>query len=66
MPRGDATETEPNSAAPPQEIHAMVVARDEEPDKCILYPADRPSDGFVLSQWISAVGDGFVDLDEMR
>jgi hypothetical protein len=65
MPRGDATETEPNSAAL-QTIHAMVVARGEEPDKCILYPTDRPSDGIVFSQWISAEGDDFVDLDEMR
>ena len=47
-------------------IHAMVVERNDAPDKCILYPATRSSDAPVMTAWMTAVGEGFVDLRTMR
>jgi hypothetical protein len=44
----------------------MVVECNDAPDKCILYPAMRSLDEPVMTTWMTAMGEGFVDLRTMR
>ncbi|WP_162991390.1 DUF7511 domain-containing protein [Halostella salina] len=54
-----------DSGSPGEELHAVTVANDGEPDECTLYP--RGSTGLDrMSTWITAEGGAFVDLDSVR
>lgn len=51
-----------------QRIHCRseIVEYVDRPDECTLYPWSTDCRDELLSTWITAAGDGFVDAREMR
>ena len=49
----------------PEDCVAVVVEYDDKPDECTIYPPNATEERLVTT-WLSAGGDAFVGLDEMR
>lgn len=47
-------------------IEAEIVRHDDGPDECTLYPTTVASTDERMTAWVSARGDGFVDLRDVR
>lgn len=46
---------------PRSELAAAVVEFEDGPDQCTIYPAEGPKSE-LMTHWITATGDSFVDL----
>jgi hypothetical protein len=57
-PEEDATEDLP-------QYDAVVVAYDDSPDECTIFPADA-TDEELVTTWMTAEAGSYVSLDEMR
>jgi hypothetical protein len=55
----------PRLAASTPRYDAAVVAYDDEPDECTIYPTDA-SDDELVTTWISAKEGSYVSLEEAR
>lgn len=44
-------------------LASAVVELDHGPDRCTIYPAEAPESELV-THWITATGDSFVDLSD--
>ena len=49
----------------PPELDHVTVENDGAPDECAIFPYEA-TDEELATNWIVALGDGFVDLDSMR
>lgn len=47
------------------ELACVVVERDDRPDRCTIYPRGAVED-VQSDRWLSATGEGFVDLAAVR
>lgn len=45
---------------------AEILEHDDEPDECIIFRSRSEADGDEGTAWVSARGDWFVSLDEVR
>jgi hypothetical protein len=64
----DATSGAPDGAFDPADgpaVNAKVVLRSDGPAECTLWDGDLP-EGELTRAWITAEGDAFVSLAEMR
>lgn len=67
-PRYDSTDELP-ATVPPEpvelEFDHVVVENENAPDECAIFPRDA-TEAELMTAWISAHDDGFLDLESMR
>jgi hypothetical protein len=61
----DSDATSRNGPDVDQQLTAAVTAHAHEPDECTIFPLDADEET-ITTTWISARGDAFVPLAEMR
>ncbi|MFB6097481.1 MAG: hypothetical protein ABEJ74_08845 [Haloferacaceae archaeon] len=64
----DAPETDADeslSATEGPALRAVVTEYGDHPDECTLYPTDA-TEAELVTTWITAEGDAFVDLEAVR
>ncbi|MDH5019118.1 DUF7511 domain-containing protein [Halobacterium rubrum] len=74
MPPGSRTHRDDDAVAEPDEqpesaasgrVLARVESADDGHEECTLFPADADADELVTT-WLTAADDAFVDLDDCR
>lgn len=61
----DADFHRPDTEEPTAALDHVTVENDGAPDECAIFPRDA-SEEVLMTAWISAHGDAFVDLESMR
>ncbi|WP_226005463.1 DUF7511 domain-containing protein [Natrinema salinisoli] len=61
----DADFHSPTTEEPPVELDHVTVEPDDAPAECAIFPCGASEDE-LMTAWISAHDDSFVDLESMR